>query len=282
MRIATRVDEMKSIAEEYRKNGKRISFVPTMGYLHEGHLSLVDIARKDGDICVVSIFVNPIQFGPGEDYERYPRDVERDERLLEQRGCDVLFYPSASEMYPEDFLTRVRVEKLSSILCGKSRPGHFEGVTTVVLKLFNIVKPHVAVFGEKDYQQLVIIKRMVRDLNLDVEIVAGEIIREKDGLAMSSRNVYLDPVERKQATCLFRSMLLAQDMVKAGIRDTKTIVEAVGGFIKKFDRARIDYVKIVHPDTLEELEEIHDRARILLAVYFGKARLIDNMEIDVS
>ena len=282
MRIATRVDEMKSIAEEYRKNGKRISFVPTMGYLHEGHLSLVDIARKDGDICVVSIFVNPIQFGPGEDYERYPRDVRRDERLLEQRGCDVLFYPSASEMYPEDFLTRVRVEKLSSILCGKSRPGHFEGVTTVVLKLFNIVKPHVAVFGEKDYQQLVIIKRMVRDLNLDVEIVAGEIIREKDGLAMSSRNVYLDPVERKQATCLFRSMLLAQDMVKAGIRDTKTIVEAVGGFIKKFDRARIDYVKIVHPDTLEELEEIHDRARILLAVYFGKARLIDNMEIDVS
>ena len=282
MRIATRVDEMKSIAEEYRKKGKRISFVPTMGYLHEGHLSLVDIARKDGDICVVSIFVNPIQFGPGEDYERYPRDVERDERLLEQRGCDVLFYPSASEMYPEDFLTRVRVEKLSSILCGKSRPGHFEGVTTVVLKLFNIVKPHVAVFGEKDYQQLVIIKRMVRDLNLDVEIVAGEIIREKDGLAMSSRNVYLDPVERKQATCLFRSMLLAQDMVKAGIRDTKTIVEAVGGFIKKFDRARIDYVKIVHPDTLEELEEIHDRARILLAVYFGKARLIDNMEIDVS
>ncbi|RKZ20237.1 pantoate--beta-alanine ligase [bacterium] len=282
MRIATRVDEMKSIAEEYRKNGKRISFVPTMGYLHEGHLSLVDIARKDGDICVVSIFVNPIQFGPGEDYERYPRDVERDERLLEQRGCDVLFYPSASEMYPEDFLTRVRVEKLSSILCGKSRPGHFEGVTTVVLKLFNIVKPHVAVFGEKDYQQLVIIKRMVRDLNLDVEIVAGEIIREKDGLAMSSRNVYLDPVERKQATCLFRSMLLAQDMVKAGIRDTKTIVEAVEGFIKKFDRARIDYVKIVHPDTLEELEEIHDRARILLAVYFGNARLIDNMEIDVS
>ncbi len=282
MRIATRVDEMKSIAEEYRKKGKRISFVPTMGYLHEGHLSLVDIARKDGDICVVSIFVNPIQFGPGEDYERYPRDVERDERLLEQRGCDVLFYPSASEMYPEDFLTRVRVEKLSSILCGKSRPGHFEGVTTVVLKLFNIVKPHVAVFGEKDYQQLVIIKRMVRDLNLDVEIVAGEIIREKDGLAMSSRNVYLDPVERKQATCLFRSMLLAQDMVKAGISDTKTIVEAVEGFIKKFDRARIDYVKIVHPDTLEELEEIHDRARILLAVYFGKARLIDNMEIDVS
>jgi len=282
MRIATRVDEMKSIAEEYRKNGKRISFVPTMGYLHEGHLSLVDIARKDGDVCVVSIFVNPIQFGPGEDYERYPRDVERDERLLEQRGCDVLFYPSASEMYPEDFLTRVRVEKLSNILCGKSRPGHFEGVTTVVLKLFNIVKPHVAVFGEKDYQQLVIIKRMVRDLNLDVEIVAGEIIREKDGLAMSSRNVYLDPVERKQATCLFRSMLLAQDMVKAGISDTKTIVEAVEGFIKKFDRARIDYVKIVHPDTLEELEEIHDRARILLAVYFGKARLIDNMEIDVS
>ena len=281
MRIATRVDEMKSIAEEYRKKGKRISFVPTMGYLHEGHLSLVDIARKDGDICVVSIFVNPIQFGPGEDYERYPRDVERDERLLEQRGCDVLFYPSASEMYPEDFLTRVRVEKLSNILCGKSRPGHFEGVTTVVLKLFNIVKPHVAVFGEKDYQQLVIIKRMVRDLNLDVEIVAGKIIREKDGLAMSSRNVYLDPVERKQATCLFRSMLLAQDMVKAGIRDTKTIVEAVGGFIKKFDRARIDFVKIVHPDTLEEIEEIHDRARILLAVYFGKARLIDNMEIDV-
>ena len=281
MRIATRVDEMKSIAEEYRKKGKRISFVPTMGYLHEGHLSLVDIARKDGDICVVSIFVNPIQFGPGEDYERYPRDVERDERLLEQRGCDVLFYPSASEMYPEDFLTRVRVEKLSNILCGKSRPGHFEGVTTVVLKLFNIVKPHVAVFGEKDYQQLVIIKRMVRDLNLDVEIVAGEIIREKDGLAMSSRNVYLDPVEREQATCLFRSLLLARDMVKSGIRDTKTIVEAVNDFIKNFDRARIDYIKIVHPDTLEELEEIHDRARILLAVYLGSARLIDNMEIDV-
>jgi len=282
MRIVTHVNEMKSIADEFRKEGKIIAFVPTMGYLHEGHLSLVDIAKKKGDVCVVSIFVNPIQFGPGEDYERYPRDVRRDERLLEQRGCDALFYPSASEMYPEDFLTRVRVEKLSNILCGKSRPGHFEGVTTVVLKLFNIVKPHVAVFGEKDYQQLVIIKRMVRDLNLDVEIVAGEIIREKDGLAMSSRNVYLDPVEREQATCLFRSLLLAQDMVKAGIRDTKTIVEAVNDFIKNFDRARIDYIKIVHPDTLEELEEIHDRARILLAVYFGGARLIDNMEIDVS
>ena len=282
MRIVTHVNEMKSIADEFRKEGKIIAFVPTMGYLHEGHLSLVDIAKKKGDVCVVSIFVNPIQFGPGEDYERYPRDVRRDERLLEQRGCDVLFYPSASEMYPEDFLTRVRVEKLSNILCGKSRPGHFEGVTTVVLKLFNIVKPHVAVFGEKDYQQLVIIKRMVRDLNLDVEIVAGEIIREKDGLAMSSRNVYLDPVEREQATCLFRSLLLARDMVKSGIRDTKTIIEAVNDFIKNFDRARIDYIKIVHPDTLEELEEIHDRARILLAVYFGGARLIDNMEIDVS
>lgn len=281
MRIVTHVNEMKSIADEFRKEGKIIAFVPTMGYLHEGHLSLVDIAKKKGDVCVVSIFVNPIQFGPGEDYERYPRDVRRDERLLEQRGCDVLFYPSASEMYPEDFLTRVRVEKLSNILCGKSRPGHFEGVTTVVLKLFNIVKPHVAVFGEKDYQQLVIIKRMVRDLNLDVEIVAGEIIREKDGLAMSSRNVYLDPVEREQATCLFRSLLLARDMVKSGIRDTKTIVEAVNDFIKNFDRARIDYIKIVHPDTLEELEEIHDRARILLAVYLGSARLIDNMEIDV-
>ena len=281
MRIVTHVNEMKSIADEYRKEGKIIAFVPTMGYLHEGHLSLVDIAKKKGDVCVVSIFVNPIQFGPGEDYERYPRDVRRDERLLEQRGCDVLFYPSASEMYPEDFLTRVRVEKLSNILCGKSRPGHFEGVTTVVLKLFNIVKPHVAVFGEKDYQQLVIIKRMVRDLNLDVEIVAGKIIREKDGLAMSSRNVYLDPVEREQATCLFRSLLLARDMVKSGIRDTKTIVEAVNDFIKNFDRARIDYIKIVHPDTLEELEEIHDRARILLAVYLGSARLIDNMEIDV-
>ncbi|MCD6277184.1 pantoate--beta-alanine ligase [candidate division WOR-3 bacterium] len=281
MRIVTHVNEMKSIADEYRKEGKIIAFVPTMGYLHEGHLSLVDIAKKKGDVCVVSIFVNPIQFGPGEDYDRYPRDVRRDERLLEQRGCDTLFYPSTSEMYPEDFLTRVRVEKLSNILCGKSRPGHFEGVTTVVLKLFNIVKPHVAVFGEKDYQQLVIIKRMVRDLNLDVEIVAGEIIREKDGLAMSSRNVYLDPVEREQATCLFRSLLLAQDMVKAGIRDTKTIIEAVNDFIKNFDRARIDYIKIVHPDTLEELEEIHDRARILLAVYLGGARLIDNMEIDV-
>ena len=281
MRIVTHVNEMKSIADEYRKEGKIIAFVPTMGYLHEGHLSLVDIAKKKGDVCVVSIFVNPIQFGPGEDYERYPRDVRRDERLLEKRGCDTLFYPSTSEMYPEDFLTRVRVEKLSNILCGKSRPGHFEGVTTVVLKLFNIVKPHVAVFGEKDYQQLVIIKRMVRDLNLDVEIVAGEIIREKDGLAMSSRNVYLDPVEREQATCLFRSLLLAQDMVKAGIRDTKTIIEAVNDFIKNFDRARIDYIKIVHPDTLEELEEIHDRARILLAVYLGGARLIDNMEIDV-
>ena len=281
MRIVTHVNEMKSIADEYRKEGKIIAFVPTMGYLHEGHLSLVDIAKKKGDVCVVSIFVNPIQFGPGEDYDRYPRDVRRDERLLEKRGCDTLFYPSTSEMYPEDFLTRVRVEKLSNILCGKSRPGHFEGVTTVVLKLFNIVKPHVAVFGEKDYQQLVIIKRMVRDLNLDVEIVAGEIIREKDGLAMSSRNVYLDPVEREQATCLFRSLLLAQDMVKAGIRDTKTIIEAVNDFIKNFDRARIDYIKIVHPDTLEELEEIHDRARILLAVYLGGARLIDNMEIDV-
>lgn len=280
MEIVKHVDEMKSISEAFRGRGNIISFVPTMGYLHDGHLSLVEIAKEKGDVCVVSIFVNPIQFGPGEDYHRYPRDVDRDERLLNQRGCDILFYPSVEEMYPKGFLTRVRVEKLSEILCGSFRPGHFEGVTTVVLKLFNIVKPHIAVFGEKDYQQLVIIKRMVKDLNLDIEVIPGEIVREKDGLAMSSRNVYLGPVEREQATCLFRSMLLAQDMVKGGIRDTRAIVEAVEGFIKRFDRASIEYVKIVDPETLEEVKEIQGRARILLAVHFGDARLIDNMELN--
>ncbi len=276
-----KISEMREKINELKKT-KKIGFVPTMGYLHKGHISLVEISKKNSDITIVSIYVNPKQFLPGEDFEKYPRDIERDKKILIDSGCDILFTPDDKEMYPENFLTYVSVDKLSKILCGASRPGHFDGVTTVVLKLFNIVKPDIAVFGEKDYQQLVIIKKMVEDLNLDVKIINGPIVREPDGLAMSSRNVYLNTEERKQALCLYKSLLIAQDMVKKGIVDTDRIISEIKNYINSFSLANIDYVKIVHSETLEEIKEIKDRARLLIAVKFGKTRLIDNCELILS
>ncbi len=271
---------MKARAEELRARGKRIGFVPTMGYFHEGHLALMRKARELSDVVVVSIFVNPIQFGPQEDLARYPRDLERDRRLAQAQGVDILFVPSAEEMYPPGFQTYVEVTELSRPLCGARRPGHFRGVCTVVLKLFHIVKPHLAVFGEKDYQQLKVIQRMVRDLNLDVEIVPHPTVREPDGLAMSSRNVYLRPEEREAALSLYRALELARRRVAEGIRETRILRTEIEEFIRSHPHTRIDYVEFRDPETLEEMDRI-DRATLLaLAVFVGKARLIDNTILD--
>lgn len=254
-----------------------VGFVPTMGYLHEGHLELVRRARAENSVVVVSIFVNPTQFGPTEDFNRYPRDIPRDLGLLEQVGTDIVFIPSAEEMYPSGFNTWVVVEKVTERLEGKSRPGHFRGVATVVAKLFNIVEPTRAYFGQKDAQQVVVIKKMVSDLNMNLEIVVVPTVRESDGLAMSSRNVYLNPQERQAATVLFRALSLAESMWRKGERDAETIRQAMVSLIKEEPLAEIDYVSIAHPETLEELATIDGPALASLAVRIGKTRLIDNM-----
>ncbi len=271
---------MKTWSETSRKNGLRIGFVPTMGYFHEGHLSLMRRAKELADKVVVSIFVNPIQFGPQEDFRDYPRDLERDARLAEEIGVDVIFTPKAEEMYPEGFQTFVEVERLTKPLCGARRPGHFRGVTTVCLKLFNIVKPHFAVFGLKDYQQYLVVKRMVADLNLDLEIIGHPIVREKDGLAMSSRNVYLSPEERKSATCLYKALCLAQEKVKKGVRIVPTLKQELEQFIISHPYTEIDYVEFCHPETLDPVKEIAGPTLLALAVFVGKARLIDNTLIE--
>ncbi len=276
MRVVESVKEMQELSERLRREGKRIGFVPTMGYFHEGHLSLMRAARKLCDVLVVSIFVNPTQFGPGEDYERYPRDLERDLRLAQKEGVDVVFVPSEKEMYPEGYQTYVEVVELSKPLCGRSRPGHFRGVATVVLKLFNIVKPHLAVFGEKDYQQLKVIQRMVKDLNLEVEVVPHPTVREPDGLAMSSRNVYLSPEERNSALSLYKAIQLAKDLIRQGERDTEILKKKLEEFIDSFPHTRVDYVEFRDPETLEEKKRIDSPTLLALAVYVGSARLIDN------
>ena len=276
MKRVSAIGEMKKISEDWRAQGKKIVFVPTMGFLHEGHLSLVRMGRKLGDCLVVSIFVNPLQFGPSEDFREYPRDLERDATLLEREGVDVLFCPEAEEMYPSGFQTYVEVERLTRGLCGAYRPGHFKGVTTVVFKLFNIVKPHLAIFGEKDYQQLQVIKRMVRDLNLDVEIIGHPIVREKDGLAMSSRNIYLSEKERESALSLFKALELAKELVSKGIRDPEVLKKRLIEFIHGFPHTKVQYVEFVDPEDLEPVQEIKGKVLCALAVFVGKARLIDN------
>jgi pantoate--beta-alanine ligase len=275
MKIIRTVSEMQRIADELRKT-KTLGFVPTMGYLHEGHLALVKAARKLADVVVVSIFVNPIQFGPSEDLSRYPRDFERDSRLLEQENTDIIFYPGDGEMYEKDFSTYVEVKKLEDHLCGKTRTGHFTGVATVVTKLFNIVKPHFAVFGQKDYQQLTVIERMVRDLNMDVKIVAHPTIREADGLAMSSRNTYLSPEERKKALAISASLRHAEDMFKAGERDIGAIKKVVNDILHKEDGINIEYIDICDAATLEDISRVQNKAVIAIACRIGKTRLIDN------
>ncbi|MGC8616720.1 MAG: pantoate--beta-alanine ligase [Desulfurella sp.] len=274
------IEQMKEFSKKAILAQKSIGFVPTMGYLHEGHLSLIQKARSQNDIVVVSIFVNPLQFAPNEDFNTYPRDFEKDRILCEQNGVDVIFYPGYEEMYPQSYQTYVEVSFLSKPLEGKSRPTHFKGVTTIVLKLFNIVKPTRAYFGKKDAQQLIIIKKMVEDLNLDVEIVPCEIKRDADGLALSSRNVYLNAKERSQAVCLKKALDKAKELIDAKIYDSQTIIKNMKDVINSYDLARIDYISINSTDCLSELKEVVlGKTLISLAVFFGKTRLIDNMWI---
>lgn len=260
-----------------RAGGGRIGLVPTMGALHEGHLSLIRAARGRQDRVVVSIFVNPAQFGPGEDWERYPRSLERDSELCRQEDVAAVFAPPVEEMYPEPSLTHVRVSRLTEGLCGAYRPGHFDGVTLVVAKLLNIVQPDRAYFGQKDAQQAAVIKRMVVDLNWPIEIIVCPIVREADGLAMSSRNQYLGPQQRQQALCLYRSLAAARDMVAGGERCVAAIDAAVRRMIEAAGTCTIDYVEIVDPETMQPLAELAGPALVAVAVRIGSARLIDNM-----
>ena len=276
MRIIETTSEMQQQADVWRREGKRIVLVPTMGFLHKGHLALMQEARRRGDIVVVSIFVNPTQFGPGEDIDRYPRDFERDVRLASEAAVDVIFIPQAKEMYPADYQTFVEVTKVTVPLCGRSRPTHFRGVTTVVAKLFNIVKPHLAVFGEKDFQQLLTVRKMVQDLNMDVEVVGHPIVREEDGLAMSSRNNYLSPEERRTANRLSCSLREAQTLVEQGEKHGEVILSRTRELLEEGGGVRIDYLQLCRPDTLEEVSRIDGPALLAMAAFGGTTRLIDN------
>jgi pantoate--beta-alanine ligase len=282
MEIIQRILQMKELSRKARSEGKVIGFVPTMGFLHEGHMSLVREARKMADIVIVSIFVNPAQFGPSEDLARYPRDVTRDAEQLSAENVDYIFLPKTEEIYPEGYRTYIKVRELSDVLEGAVRPGHFEGVTTVVLKLFQAVDPHFSYFGQKDAQQLVIIRRMVQDLNLDVEIIRLPIVREADGLAMSSRNVYLSPEERKAAPVLYRALQRAQGMIEQGERKTKTILKQIHEIIEAEPLAKIDYVAAVDMNDLKDVKTLKGKNLIAIAVRFGTTRLIDNIMIETG
>ncbi|MDH7482027.1 MAG: pantoate--beta-alanine ligase [Armatimonadota bacterium] len=276
MLILHTINEAREYIANARREGKKIGLVPTMGYFHEGHLSLMRRARVENDVVVVSLFVNPTQFGPNEDFARYPRDVERDARLAEGVGVDVIFNPSVEEMYPEGYATFVSVEGITETLEGEFRPGHFRGVATVVLKLFNILPADRAYFGLKDYQQLLVVKKMVNDLNLPIEIVPMPIIREEDGLAMSSRNTYLNNEERRAAVVLYKALQYANELVKSGLTDGKRLEHEVEEYIRKEPLARIDYVAVRDPDNLAPVVEISKPVVLLLAVRIGSTRLIDN------
>ncbi len=283
MKVVASVRDMQEISQKIRSEGKKIALVPTMGFLHDGHLSLIGIARKNADVTVTSIFVNPAQFGENEDFQKYPRDLERDKRLSESAGCDFLFTPSSDEVYPGNFVTFVSVEELTSVLEGASRPTHFRGVTTVVAKLFNIVKPHMAVFGQKDAQQVAVVKRMARDLNLDIDILVGPIVREKDGLAMSSRNVYLSPAERAESIVLSRSLQRARELIEGGERQSSAIKSEMTKLISAKPSARIDYISVADSSSLQEIDNLKPGSEVLisLAVRFGSTRLIDNFLLKI-
>jgi pantoate--beta-alanine ligase len=277
MQVIERIEEMQGWSDAERRRGRTIAFVPTMGFLHEGHLRLVRDGKRRGDRLVASIFVNPAQFAPQEDFSAYPRDFERDRRLLEEEGVDVVFHPSVAEMYPQGYQTRVQVQDLSARLCGAFRPGHFDGVATVVAKLFNIVRPDTAIFGCKDFQQLQIIRRMARDMALAIEIVGHPTVREPDGLAMSSRNAYLNEAERQAALCLSRSLARAECLVNAGERRAAVLLDRVRAEIAAEPLARMEYASLCDPETLVEIEELAASALLALAVWIGRARLIDNI-----
>jgi pantoate--beta-alanine ligase len=277
MRTVTSIRQMSAAAARAKADGRTIGFVPTMGFLHQGHLSLVRECRKRADVTVVSIFVNPLQFGPREDFRDYPRDRARDAALLEREKVDYLFCPEAEEMYPPGFRTSVEVRDLQAKLCGCSRPGHFKGVTTVVLKLFEIVRPDIAFFGQKDAQQALIIKRMASDLNLGVRVEVRPIVREPDGLAMSSRNTYLGPEERRAALVLWRSLEAARRDFLAGERRSEALIRRMSGLISQEPLARVDYIAVVQPETLEPVDLVEGETLVALAVYVGRTRLIDNI-----
>lgn len=283
METVKKIDVLRSLLKEASRNGKSVGLVPTMGFLHEGHLSLIKRAREENDLLVVSLFVNPTQFGPGEDLESYPRDLEKDAELCSEEGADILFAPDAGEMYFEDYGTYVEVSgDLTKGLCGRSRPTHFRGVTSVVSKLFNIVEPDRAYFGQKDAQQVAVIKRMVRDLNFDVEIVVCPIVREADGLAKSSRNIYLSEDERKAALVLNRSIKAAAERISSGDRNGDEIRAMVENMIRQEPLSAIDYVEVVDAENMKPLEILKGSVLLALAVRFGKARLIDNIRVEVE
>ena len=280
MQIATTINEVRTQVKAWKKEGFSVGFVPTMGYLHEGHGSLISRARKENDKVVVSIFVNPMQFGPGEDLESYPRDLDKDSAYCESLGADLIFHPEPEEMYTDGFCSYVDMSVLTEELCGLSRPVHFRGVCTVVNKLFNIVQPDRAYFGQKDAQQLAIIKRMVQDLNMDLEIIGCPIVREEDGLAKSSRNTYLSAEERQAALVLSKAVKLGQELVAGGETDAKKIVSEMSALIEKEPVARIDYVKAVDGLTMQQIDTVKKPMLVALAVYIGKTRLIDNFIVD--
>jgi len=276
-----KINDMQQYSDRIRENAECLAFVPTMGFLHEGHLALLKKARKLADVVVASIFVNPSQFGPGEDLESYPRNIERDLELMEKEHVDAVFIPDAKDIYPDRFQTYVELQSLPEHLCGLSRPVLFKGVATIVSKLFNIVKPHIAVFGQKDFQQLLVIKQMVCDLNYDIEIVGVPTVREKDGLAMSSRNSYLSQEERIHALSLYKSLNKALEMAKAGERDTSKIIKEATDIIISCPDSTIDYIMICDSETLKNLDTIDRPALMALAVKIGTTRLIDNMILQI-
>jgi pantoate--beta-alanine ligase len=282
MKICTTIDAMRAASRSQRSAGKRLGLVPTMGALHEGHLSLVRAARAQCDVVAASLFVNPLQFGPGEDLAKYPRDLERDRTLFEKEGVDFLFAPSVEEMYPAGAVTYVTVEGLSDKLCGRSRPGHFRGVTTVVSKLFHIVEPDLAFFGQKDAAQVAIIRRMVRDLNFPLEVVARPIVREADGLAMSSRNTYLDSQQRKSALALYRSLMEVQRHFDQGERVPARLIEAGQRAIGEELSVRLDYFEIVDPVTLDPVLDLSRGGLVAVAAFVGNTRLIDNIMLPAN
>ena len=280
MKVVGTIKEVRELVKEWKKNGETVGFVPTMGYLHEGHGSLITKARENNDKVVVSIFVNPMQFGPTEDLDSYPRDLKKDSKFCESLGADLIFHPEPEEMYHDDFSSYVDMSVLTEELCGLSRPVHFRGVCTVVTKLFNIVRPDNAYFGQKDAQQLAIIKHMVQDLNMDINVVGCPIVREEDGLAKSSRNTYLSPEERKAALILSKTVKLAKELIDAGEKDADVVVAKMKENIETEPMAKIDYVKAVNGLTMQQQKEIKAPMLIAMAVYIGKTRLIDNMILD--